>query len=232
MQRANTGAKFAGLIEAAEQDVQRRRRRNVTTVLIATAAVVALIVLALSLGINRQESIQPARTPTDAEQVAAGFLDAYAASDGRQMANYLAKGAYLDLRSVNGRRWLEAIGYQRTSEACLRRATTPAGIRVVCSYDFQALGSEQLGRGPFTSDKLVTVVGDGQILAAKEVNLWRSNGFTDQMWLPFSGFVVGNYPRDAAAMYADWPSTTTPSWTDHSIALWAKHTKDYVDEYQ
>lgn len=233
MKRTDTRAKFDTLIIGAEQDLRHRRRRTVAAGLIAAAAAVALIAVALSFGINRQDSTEPAQTPTPAEQVAAGFLNAYAAADDQLMATQLAAGAHLgDLRDSAGARWREAAGYRILNESCQQQATTTARIRVVCTFDYHMLGSDQLGRGPFTGDKLIVTVKDDKIVTAKEVDTFLTNGFSSQMWIPFSGFVVGEFPKDASIMYSDWPATDSPATTDRSIALWAEHSQDYVNEYQ
>ena len=207
-----------------------RRRRAWAAAFVATAAAATLLAVTFALGLDDQGTAEQAQTPTPAEQIAYGFLDAYAASDSQGMAAYLPEGAdHGGLWDDTDRRWREAAGYQMLNESCQQQATETALTLVMCTFDYHMLGSDQIGRGPFAGDKLIAIVKDDQILATNEVNTFPANGFSNQMWLPFSDFVAGTYPEDAAIMYSDWPSHDSAAKTDRSYALWAEHTQDFVD---
>jgi hypothetical protein len=101
---------------------------------------------------------------------------------------------------------------------------------VVCTFDSHALGSDELGLGPFSDNTATFTIRDGKILTAEMEYADATNGFTDQMWEPFGAWVAKAYPKDAALMYAHWPYRSEAALTDRSLELWAKHARDYVNE--
>jgi hypothetical protein len=69
----------------------------------------------------------------------------------------------------------------------------------VCGFDFHALGSDVLGRGPFTGSTFVFTVRAGEIVeAATNANL---DQFASLMRAPFAEWVSGRYPGDFEVMY-------------------------------
>ena len=70
---------------------------------------------------------------------------------------------------------------------------------------------------------------DGRIVAASLTFEYAGNGFSAEMWEPFAAWVSRTHPRDAAIMYADWPSTSEQRLTRAAISLWSEHTREYVD---
>jgi hypothetical protein len=234
MNHTDTNSKPETLLIGAEQDLRRRRRRRWAAGLVAAAAAVALVAWVLGPGLDREESIEPSQGPTPAEEVAYGFLDAYATADNPRAASYLAEDAFLtEIWAPRERVWRTAAGYRMLDESCEQQATTPdGGGRVECRFDYHMLGSEERGQGPFSGDHITFIVKDDKIAAATEVNTWARNGFSDQMWVPFAGWVVGEYPEDAAMMYDDWPQQGGARLTDRSLELWEQHVQDYANQNQ
>lgn len=240
MNRTDTRARLNSLITDREQDLRRRRRLTWGAgALVAAAAIIAVIVSSLGLGFNRDQTVEPAAGP-DPAAVAHAFLDAYAAQDGQVMASWLADGADLALGVEHstalaswmgsGGRWDGAVGFRTLNESCQPQSGIADETQVVCTYDYHALGSDRLGLGPFSGSTLAVTVKDGKITAVRQDVPFMENGFSREMWEPFAAWVRTSYPQDAALMYSDWPSQNMAAVTDRSIALWAKHTQDYVNE--
>jgi hypothetical protein len=100
----------------------------------------------------------------------------------------------------------------------------------VCPFDYHALRSDEIGRGPFSGSSFYVTVLNGEIVSASMQLEYASNGFSEQMWEPFAKWVSETYPEDAAVMYADWPSQSLQRMTGESIRLWERHTRGYVEE--
>lgn len=228
MNRTDTPSKLDTLLIDARQDLLRRRRRNwATGALVAAAATIATIAATITLG--PPVPPEPAQQPTPAEQVASEALDAWASFDRPRIASYLAAGGRFG-GWRRGNRFDEAIGYRDLNRSCVEESSTPAGAQVVCTYDIHALGSDELGLGPYPDNTSTFTIQNGEILTAMVARPTATNGFADQMWDPFAAWVKNTYPQDAADMYAHWPYTDSPAYTDHSLRLWAKHTRDYLNE--
>ena len=231
MNRTDTGAKLEDLLDGAQEDLRRRRRRTWAAGLVAAAASIALIAAALIFAVNRDDAVEPVQpTPaTPAERVASAFFDAYMSNDRQRMASYLADNASMqDMSEAAWSRWRLAAGFRTLNESCQQQAARPEGTRVVCSFDFHMLGSNEIGRGPFSGDTLAVTVNNGKIAAAVETNTFLTNGFSDQMWEPFAGWVAAYHPSDAEVMYEDWPSQSSARLTGRSLALWTEHVQNYV----
>jgi hypothetical protein len=226
-----------------QQDRQRRTARNrkigtfVVVAAIALAAVAAIIV-------NREagrttpadDSQQPSLNPTttaDPGAIAAaeGFFGAFGAFDSEKAISYLADDAdlsSLDARTIGGLPreldFLQATGYQQRLVSCGVSRTGLSGTVVGCTFDFHAIRSDEIGRGPYPGSFNFTVR-DGEIV---RVSLeWDIDKFSPQVWEPFAAWVLKEYPRDAVAMYnAD---QTNFVLTKKSIRLWREHTREYVN---
>jgi hypothetical protein len=127
---------------------------------------------------------------------------------------------------------MEAARFRLLLDPCQLRDSTPQQAQVVCTYAFHALGSDEVGRGPFGGNSISFAVRDGEITAASENLPFGTNGFATQMWEPFAVWVVSEHPQDAEIMYEDWPGTTQAATSDPSIELWAERTADYVAAVQ
>jgi hypothetical protein len=233
MQEANTQHASTSPLDDGQRDLRRRRRRTWAAGLVAAAAAaVALVAWVLGPGLlNREESIEPAQTPTPAEEVAYGFLDAYASADNPRVASYLAEDAFTEIWAPRERVWRTAAGYRMLNESCEQQSTTPdGGGRVECAFDYHMLGSEERDQGPFSGDHITFIVKNNKIAAATEVETWATNGFSDQAWEPFASWVAVYHPEDAAVMYDDWPQQGGATLTDRSLALWERHVQEYANQ--
>ena len=126
--------------------------------------------------VNAPSAVNPADAA--AEEVARGFLDAYAAFDAQRAMTYVADDA--DLRNLidvsdqvpaNAEglslrlSLLQAMGVELTVTSC-EAAPIGSDTSVVCDSVFHALGSDQIGRGPFSNSSFVFTVRDGAIVRA------------------------------------------------------------------
>jgi len=166
-----------------------------------------------------------------AVEVATAFLEAYGAFDVEQAMTYLANdatvasmGAQDDLRLLLS--WLEATGYQQILDSC-EELGDPGSGSIRCAFDFHALRSGEIGRGPFGGSSFDLVVRDGKIVQASQG--WEIEKFSPQVWEPFAGWVSTAHPKDAAVMYRD-ESHSNVRLTRESIRLWELRTQEYVEE--
>jgi hypothetical protein len=194
--------------------------------------------------VNEPPTVNPADDA--AEKVAVGFLDAYAAFDAQKAMTYAADDA--DLAGVidfdrshqlpattEGLSlmfsMLQAVGYEQTVPSC-EAAPFGSDTRVVCHYAFHALGSDQIGWGPFSGGSYVFMVRDGEIVRAWDV-VKNLEEFVHQMWRPFAEWVSSTYPKDAAVMYLDAtlgvPRHSVARYSLESIRLWERHTREFVE---
>lgn len=124
-------------------------------------------------------------------------------------------------------------GFNRADEAievrilpgpCTVLDRSVVGIRVSCAFDVHALGSEQLGRGPYVNNQFVVVVRDGEVIRSQMNFDYANNGFAGEMWEPFVAWVSRHYPKDIPRMLVG--SDARPDTT--SIKLWHRHISDYI----
>ena len=188
----------------------------------------------------------PTVNPSDAaaEEVARGFLDAYAAFDAQEAMTYVADDA--DLRNLidvsdqvpaNAEglslrlSLLQAMGVELTVTSC-KAAPIGSDTSVVCESVFHALGSDQIGRGPFSNSSFVFTVRDGAIVRVgfgpEPLDTGPLDKFGRQMWEPFAEWVTSTYPKDAAVMYLDEPRHAV-RFSLESIRLWERYTREYVE---
>lgn len=230
MSRTDTEGRLQNLLVDGKRGARRRRRAWAAAAVVAAAAVLALVVSGRVPGLDRAESPVPAKQAT-ATDVALSFLDAYGAFDRDRAATYLAPDGRLSLFGENwrqGNQWLEAAGFRQLLTSCEKQATLPTGTEVRCPFDYHLLRSEDIGRGPFSDNVFTFTIRDGKIVAANQDLAYGTNGFSSQMWEPFAAWVAQTYPEDVAVMYADGSAQSVESHSPQSLALWAKHTRDYV----
>jgi hypothetical protein len=192
------------------------------------AAAVALVLIAALLIIQSREG---APATNQAEGVATRFLEAYGAFDVEQARTYLADDATIasmterdDLRLLIS--YLEATGYQQILNDCEGVGNSDSGS-VRCTFDFHALRSGEIGRGPFGGSSFDLVVHDGKIVRVSQD--WGIEKFSPQMWEPFAKWVSTAHPKDAAVMYTD-QSHTNVRLTEESIRLWDARTREYAEK--
>ncbi len=220
-----------------KREVKTRQR----TGMIVTAAVVLLIVVGTWAASTKWLGTDDAATPAgpsatdDARQVAAGFLQAYSSYDADRAMGYLTDEAITpDWGSPEGFRgdlaWNEAVGWTELRSPCEQLSLEGATVDLRCAYSVHALGSQQLGRGPYGDAYWDLRVRDGKIVRAHAEFPFGSNGFSVEMWEPFADFVDTTYPRDADVMYPDGTRSDART-TPESLRLWEQHIRDYVDEH-
>lgn len=244
--------RLAPLFEAPEPSFEaflrrrdrKRRNQRIAAGVVGIAVFVAAVWVVTTAG-SFDRTTTPADKPTvnpadTAKEVALGFLDAYAAFDAQKAMTYVAEDA--DLRGVLDTHkvpanteglslklsLLRALGYEQTVTSC-EAAAFGSDTSVVCDYVFHALGSDQIGRGPFSGNSYVFTVRDGAIVRAWEVR--NLDKFFRQMWWPFAEWVSSTYPKDAAVMYLHGPRSVA-RFLPESIPLWEQHTRDYVKAVQ
>ena len=172
-----------------------------------------------------------------AEQTAAAFVEAYGDFDTDRAATFLSDDAALTIWTdelgndhwKRGNRVLQAFGAQILIDRCDAMWSTGPATYVSCAYDLHALGSEQLGRGPYPDNAFSLTVDDGEIVDASMSLATPTNGFSEEMWRPFAKWVIRNYPEDAAVIYYKYPETNWAHETPRSFELWRQHIQDYVE---
>ena len=130
----------------------------------AAAAAVLLIALIVVLVQSRDDAPATAQAPVVAEtpentvnasaaEVATSFLQAYGAFDVERAMTYLADNATIASMSADDdpgllMSWLEATGYEQMLGSC-EQLGNPSSGSVRCPFEFHALRSGEIGRGPF-----------------------------------------------------------------------------------
>ena len=217
-------------------------RRSRVFLLGATAAAVLLIALIVLLVQSRDDAPATAQAPvvaetpentlnTGAAEVATSFLQAYGAFDVKRAMTYLAGEATIasmgvddDPRLLNS--WLEATGYRQMLGSC-EQLGNPSSGSVRCPFEFHALRSGEIGRGPFGGASFDLVIREGRIVHVAQN--WEIEEFSPQMWEPFAKWVSKAHPTDIAVMYLD-ENLTAVRLSEESIRLWERNTQRYVDE--
>jgi hypothetical protein len=242
MNQTDTQGQLETFRKGLGADTRQRRRMAWATGAVAVAASIAVAVLVVTTRSEPPDTGTPARPPSTfgPADVATEFMHLYAGHDIRRAVAFLAEDGTVEAWGppegpdgiMRDARWSQAVNLKITPGACDESGTTAAGTQVVCPFDYHALGSDELGRGPFSGNVFDFTVRDGQIVTADMKLAFETNGFSVQMWEPFGAWVAENHPEDAAKMYADWPDQTTQALDDQSTRLWAKHVDGYIDAVQ
>lgn len=220
--------------EGRQRRLTRNRRLGAFAVAVAIGVAAIGVILATRSGSNETipasepETVIP--TAPAAEEVATGFLEAYGAFDVERATTYLASNATLDLFSEDwrfGNRLMEAIGEKVLLDPCAVVNSTTLGTHVRCPFDYHSIRSDEIGRGPFSGSYFDLTVLDGEIVSASMTLEYEHNGFSVQMWEPFGKWVSATYPKDFDAMYTSGGADFR--YTDESIRLWKRHTREYVE---
>jgi len=206
-----------------------------------TPAAVLLIALIVVLVQTRDKAPATAQAPAVAEtpentvnaradEVATSFLEAYGAFDVERAVSYLADDATIASMGADDDprlliSWLEATGYRQILHSCEQLGNSASG-GIRCPFDFYALRSGEIGRGPFGGSSFDLVVRDGKIVHVSQS--WEIEEFSPRVWEPFSSWVSTAHPEDAAVMYTD--GCCNVRLAEESIRLWERHTQGYVDE--
>jgi hypothetical protein len=241
MSDTDTQTSLETLQQGIERDDRSRRRGTVAVVLAIAASVAVGALLVSSLVDGPGGTDEPAGDPDGVPSavVAKRFLDRLAANDFEGMTSYLADDAAVTLTAPTRDRdellrqvlWSSAAGFRIVSSECADGTGSGEVSVVRCEFDYHGLGSEQLGRGPYSDASFRITVEDGSIISAVMSNPYDTNGFRDEAWDPFGYWMATKYSEDAALMYVDWPDFTTAATGARSTALWAEHLQEYVDKF-
>jgi hypothetical protein len=227
-------------LDALERQHRRQERtyRTRKVAAIAVVTVIALIAVALVLGerarSNRTTPASP--SPTDevtATSLARDFTAAFSSFDAEHAMSYVSDDADLShlidgqvADDVHGMRLmvglLDAFGYDQRIRTC-GTATAGSDVFVNCDIDFNAIRSDEIGKGPYRGHLSFTVRQGAIVWASIDWNLTK---FSPQMWEPFRDWVRNNHPHEFDAMFIDDGGNFR--LTPRSIDLWRTLTKAYV----
>jgi Tol biopolymer transport system component len=121
--------------------------------------------------------------------------------------------------------FLEAQGYQQTITSCVA-GTFASETNVHCEFDFHAIRSDEIGRGPYSGSYFDLTVRDDAVVQASQY--LEIGEFSPQMWEPFRDWVSATYPKDFGVMYIGGGANFR--LTGESIRLWGQRTREYVRE--
>jgi hypothetical protein len=228
------------MVSASRKEVEVRNRiTKVGTFIVATA--IGLVVVACTSGPrDGQDATTPADEPSVAPvdatvvEVATDFVDAFGAFDADRALGDLADGA--DLAGLNGvdgsaelrllLSLLEAQGYEQMGTSCRQTGSSASGTDVRCTFEFHAIRSDEIGRGPYSGSYFDLTVRDGEIV--RPSLYWETKEFSTYLWEPFATWVSERYPKDGAVMYN--ASYSDFLLSEESIRLWEEHSREYVKE--
>jgi hypothetical protein len=209
---------------------------------LAAGLVVVLVVLGTWLSSDRvaTNASAPAPQAGEAVAVAARFLQAYGELDAERAIDALADDADLSLliRSIGAdgvegtvqefRRYvelLEAWRYRQRLGTCDPLGSSAPDTVVRCGFDYDFLGSDDLGLGPYTGSSFDVTVRNGEVVAVSK--FWAFDRFSREMWEPFGEWIAASRPGAVSRMYED-PSRRGVQLDRGSIRRWARYTDAYV----
>jgi hypothetical protein len=205
---------------------------KVRTLIVAIA--IGLVVVACTSGSGDGQDATSGEPSAAPVEIATGFVEAFGAFDADKAIGYLADGA--DLTGLNGVEGsaefrlllslLQAQGYEQMGTSCEQTGSSAPGTDVHCTFDFHAIRSEEIGRGPYSGSYFDLTVRDGEIVQPSLY--WETKEFSTYMWEPFATWVSETYPEDGAVMYN--AAYTNFLLSEESIGLWEQHTREYVKE--
>jgi hypothetical protein len=213
-------------------DMRRTAPRRFLAVVVLAAALVG----SGSVALAGTDSPTPGATPS--EKVARRFLDAYAAFETNRALLYLTKdaiargvghsGAWGDRSRFRADIALSrAQGIKQLVTSCEEQARSARGVGVRCDFDLHAIRSDEIGLGPYTGNSWELTVRDGKITSAAATWNFMANGFSKEMWEPFTRWVSSTHPGDVAVMFPEG-TFGIPGLSDASIRLWDERSREYV----
>jgi hypothetical protein len=210
------------------EHVEERRSRGLW---VGIAAGIVVVVGGLIVLQTRDDSEVASTTPVE---TAVAFAEAFAAGDAELAAGYLTPetldSAFDGLAGLDRElRWREAVGFRFLLDECVEVADTDAGTQIGCPYAYHALLSDAMGLGPYEGSAIRLTVQDGVITLFHDSLEFSGNGFSTQVWEPFSDWIVAEYPDDVATLYTT-ALMDQKRLTDESIALWERRTMEYVEQ--
>jgi hypothetical protein len=183
------------------------------------------------------EPAPPVDVPTQAEQVATAFVEAWGDFDRPRIASYVADVASLQIwlaedKSVSWRvanRWDQATGFAMHLDGCFETFHVGDRMDVGCAFSVHQLGSEQLGRGPYDDYLFGVTVENGKVVEVGKEMFNEGSEFGDETYIPFWTWMDAEHPEDAKVMAAYEDPASTGAEIDASLQLWEQRTQDYVD---
>jgi hypothetical protein len=212
-------------------------------VAVATLPVVLVVLVGSLTGREpapSSASTAPAAADRNAVAVARAFLDAYGEGDADRAIGSLSYDAQISLliRSVGADgvegtteelrlylSLLDAWRYRQEVTSCTATGHSEDGTDVRCAFDYDFLGSDVLGLGPYTGSSFdLTIRGDEVVSVSK---FWAFDRFAREVWDPFGDWVGAEHPNDARRMYDD-PDRRGVRLDVGSIRRWERHTAGYL----
>jgi hypothetical protein len=193
------------------------------------------------LGVNKDA--EPAQNPDQSVAVAREFVDAIGRFDADTAISYLTEDA-----DVQGNHIVEGsdaaeqlrltlahdrvLGYKQTIKDCVRVGVSVpgwmvAGDSISCAFDMQAYRSDEIGLNPYTDNVWRITIRNGKIVWAQQDMPDGTNGFDDQMWIPFGIWMQEYHPDDVLTMYTR-RDRWVPRYTEDSTRLWEQRSAEYV----
>jgi hypothetical protein len=206
--------------------------KKLGTFIVATA--MGLVAVACTSGSGDGQNATAGEPSAAPVEIATDFVNAFGAFDAERAIGDLAVNTDLArLGGVDGPAelrlllsLLEAEGYQQIGTSCGQTGSSDSGTEVHCTFDFHAIRSDEIGRGPYSGSYFDLTVRDGRIVQPSLY--WETKEFSPYLWEPFADWVSETYPKDGAVMYNAAYSDFLLS--EESIRLWELHTREYVKE--
>jgi hypothetical protein len=221
------------------------RRMFMATTLRAAAAVVIVSGLVFGGGYDAAGARSASATSTSVaatgrataeERVARRFVDAYGRFKANRALKLLTKDAIATGAGHTHVGWGSPDAFRsevslakswhikQTVTSCENQGDSGKGVTVRCGFDYHALRSDEIGRGPFTDNHWDLVVRDGKITSAVAIWAVLTNGFDAQMWQPFQAWVSSAHPEDVQDLYP----VGDPVPTRERMRLWEERTREWV----
>jgi hypothetical protein len=219
-----------------------RKRRRVT--LVVAVSVVAAVAVTMAGGwLDVTKADDPAQNPDQSVAVAHEFLEAVGRFDADTAITYLTNDATVEGDGISaGSDAAEQLrltfahdraeGYKQTIKDCVRVGTSApgwmvAGPSVTCAFDMQVMRSAEIGLDPYTDNAWRLTVRDGKIVWAHQDIPHGTNGFLDQIAVPFGSWMSINHPDEMLTMYADKHGSAV-RYAEDSNRLWEQRSAEYV----
>jgi hypothetical protein len=246
MRSTDTERQYHDFLASTESSAHRRRLTWGISAVAASVVVIALVMAGLLAGSSGEAAnVVPAtpvgeRTPV---QIATDFIDALATYDVERASLVVSPLDEDNLKIWPGEpsvadsmAWAEAIRFRLLARLCVDNGTGPDGeVAVDCRIDFDMLGSDSLGRGPY-SEVITFLIEGEQIVGASGLNWYifglttdpRTDGFVTWLKREHPDVVPDLLERFGQGQGAQY----RPVWTDDSYALWAKYVDQWVESQQ
>lgn len=209
---------------------------------LAAAAVLVVVGTVVALNITLSDSndtetgVAQSPRPTDPQDIAAAFVDARNAFDGRAARQLFTPNA--DFEDDAGGAdtiddlpilydWYSAVEFEWKLSGCASDSDT-VGVTLTCDYEVENSLTQVAGASPTYFGTFVFEIVDGEITSF--FNRWPG---AVGAWVPFQAWADQFHPTDAAdVMYERRGlSRHQPALTDESIILWDRYVDEFV-EYQ